>query len=101
MKEMHRLIVTSDTYKLASEADPAAADGQHARSIPSDTYLWHFRLQRLEAEPIWDSILAAAGNLDLTVGGPSFDIGGRAADAAAAARHGRAPVRAPTAAAPT
>ena len=37
-----------------------------------DTYLWHFRLQRLEAEPIWDSILSAAGNLDLTVGGPSF-----------------------------
>ena len=51
---------------------------------PADTYLWHFRLQRLEAEPIWDSILTAAGNLDLTVGGPSFDIGGAAADAAAA-----------------
>ena len=33
------------------------------------------RLQRLEAEPIWDSILSAAGNLDLTVGGPSFSIG--------------------------
>ena len=76
MKEMHRLIVTSDTYKLASEADPAVHAGQHAKSIPQDTYLWHFRLQRLEAEPIWDSILAAAGNLDLTVGGPSFSIGG-------------------------
>jgi Protein of unknown function (DUF1553) len=33
-------------------------------------------LQRLEAEPIWDSILSAAGDLDLSVGGPSFDIGG-------------------------
>ena len=33
-------------------------------------------MQRLEAEPIWDSILTAAGNLDLTVGGPSFSIGG-------------------------
>jgi len=42
---------------------------------PGDTYLWHFRLQRLEAEPVWDSILSAAGNLDLTVGGPSFSIG--------------------------
>jgi hypothetical protein len=40
-----------------------------------NVYLWHFPLQRLEAEPIWDSILAAAGNLDVTVGGPSFDIG--------------------------
>ncbi len=41
---------------------------------PSDTYLWHFRLQRLEAEPVWDSILTVAGNLDTTVGGPSFEL---------------------------
>jgi len=27
---------------------------------PTDACLWHYRLQRLEAEPIWDSILAAA-----------------------------------------
>ena len=37
-----------------------------------------FRLQRLEAEPIWDSIFAAAGNLDLTRGRPIlFDVGER------------------------
>ena len=29
---------------------------------------------------MWDSILTAAGNLDLTVGGPSFDIENAAAD---------------------
>jgi hypothetical protein len=70
MKEMNRLMVTSDTYKLASEAgDAASAD-------PEDTFLWRFRLQRLEAEPVWDSILSAAGTLDLTVGGPSFDVAG-------------------------
>jgi hypothetical protein len=40
---------------------------------PENTALWHFRLRRLEAEPIWDSILAAAGDLDMTVGGRSFD----------------------------
>ena len=45
---------------------------------PSSRFLWRFRLRRLEAEPIWDSILTAAGNLDLTVGGPSFDIEARA-----------------------
>jgi hypothetical protein len=41
--------------------------------------LWHFRLLRLEAEAIWDSIHAAAGDLNLKVGGPSFDTreGGR------------------------
>jgi hypothetical protein len=73
MKAMHRLIVTSETYKRASEVDPAL----HASSLaadPGNAYLWHFRLRRLEAEPIWDSILAAAGTLDLSVGGPSFDV---------------------------
>jgi hypothetical protein len=72
MKQMHRLIVTSDTYKLASEAD-AVAEADNIKHDPTDTYLWHFRLERLEAEPIWDSIFTAAGDLDLTVGGPSFD----------------------------
>jgi hypothetical protein len=73
MKEMHRLMVTSDTYKLASEADPVqmAAD---IKADPEDTSLWRFRLQRLEAEPVWDSIMSAAENLDVSVGGPSFDI---------------------------
>jgi len=73
MKQMNRLIVTSQTYKLASSptSQIAASD---ARQDPDDTYLWHFRLQRLEAEPIWDSIFSAAGTLDLAVGGPSFDI---------------------------
>ena len=78
MKDLHRLIVTSETYKRATEVDA----GLHATNIvadPNNTDLWHFRLQRLEAEPIWDSILAAAGNLDLAVGGPSFDVGAPAA----------------------
>jgi hypothetical protein len=73
MKEMHRLMVTSETYKLASEVSPELVSQNHAAD-PDDTFLWHFRLQRLEAEPIWDSIFAAADNLDLTVGGPSFDL---------------------------
>jgi hypothetical protein len=73
MKEMHRLIVTSEAYKRSSEVN-----GSIVRSNKSDANnvsLWHFPLQRLEAEPIWDSILTAAGTLDLTVGGPSFDTG--------------------------
>ncbi len=75
MKEINRLIVTSDTYKLASEAGPEV-QAANMKVDPEDTYLWRYRLQRLEAEPIWDSILSAAGNLDLTVGGPSFSVGG-------------------------
>jgi len=72
MKQMNQLIVTSATYKLASRVDDAALAANKAD--PDDAYLWHFRLERLEAEPIWDSILSAAGTLDVSVGGPSFDI---------------------------
>jgi hypothetical protein len=71
MKQMHRLIVTSDVYKRASDVSGDFSENQ--KIDPGDTALWHFRLQRLEAEPIWDSMHAAAGDLDLTVGGPSFD----------------------------
>ena len=70
MKQMHRLMVTSDAYKRASETGGEYAEDE--KIDPSDTALWHFRLQRLEAEPIWDSMHAAAGDLDLKVGGPSF-----------------------------
>ena len=60
MKEMHRLMLTSDTYKLASDADPAVVSA-NVKADQQDTYLWHYRVQRLEAEPVWDSILTAAG----------------------------------------
>lgn len=73
MKHMHRLMVTSSAYKMASETSPEFDADQGMD--PGNVYLWRFRLQRLEAEPIWDSIHAAAGNLDLAIGGRSFDPG--------------------------
>jgi hypothetical protein len=73
MKWLHKLILTSDTYQLASKVDPALLS-KNAATDARDTYLWHFRLQRLAAEPIWDSIHYAAGDLDLSVGGKSFQL---------------------------
>src|SRR5438270_76238 len=104
MKQMHRLMVTSETYKMSSEADAATALS-NVKADPDDTFLWHYRLQRLEAEPIWDSILSAAGDLNMKVGGPSFTPGGtgprrgsgtrtaRAASAAATNRRGAYMIR--------
>lgn len=77
MKRMHKLMVMSDTYKLASAVDTELA-AANTKIDPANAALWHFRLQRLDAEPIWDSILTASGELDLTVGGPSFDVGSSA-----------------------
>jgi len=73
MKWLHRLIVTSDTYKMASQADPRYL-AANQKIDPANTYLWRFRLKRLEAEPLWDSILSSAGELDLAVGGKSFQL---------------------------
>ncbi|MFN8684893.1 MAG: DUF1549 and DUF1553 domain-containing protein [Acidobacteriota bacterium] len=73
MKWLHRLILNSDTYKMSSRAD-AAEEAANARIDPANTYLWRFRLQRLEAEPLWDALLSSAGQLDLSIGGKSFDM---------------------------
>ena len=70
MKSMHRLMVTSDAYKRVSDAGSEFAKSQQID--PNNDTLWRFPLQRLEAEPIWDAIHTAAGNLDLEVGGRSF-----------------------------
>ena len=73
MKWLTRLIVTSNTYKLASAAGPTVL-AANEKLDPSNTYLWRFHLQRLDAEPVWDSILYDSGNLDLAIGGKSFQI---------------------------
>ncbi len=73
MKWLHKLMVMSNTYQLSSKADPQFL----SKNIAADarnTYLWHFRLQRLAAEPIWDSIHYASDDLDLAVGGKSFQL---------------------------
>ena len=75
-KAMHKLIMTSNVYRLASSGDKELMK-KNLAADPSNRFLWSFRLQRLEAEPIWDSILTAAGNLDTSLGGPSFDIEAR------------------------
>lgn len=74
MKAIHRLIVTSEAYQLGSEV-PAESAATNVQADSTNASLWHFPLQRLEAEPIWDSIFAAAGSLDLSVGGRSFEGG--------------------------
>ena len=56
MKWLHRLIVTSDTYQLSSKADPKFLAFNHEGRCPQYVSVAFFRLQRLEAEPIWDAI---------------------------------------------
>ena len=74
MKWLHRLIVTSETFRRASSG-PAAQEAENQRRDPDNRRLWRFPLRRLEAEPIRDSLLQLAGTLDLATGGKSFTEG--------------------------
>ena len=67
LKALHRLIVTSATYRQSSADDPA-----HAKLDAGNQYLWRMNRARLDAESIRDSMLHAAGKLDPTMGGPGF-----------------------------
>ncbi|HEV3145471.1 MAG TPA: DUF1549 and DUF1553 domain-containing protein, partial [Gemmataceae bacterium] len=68
MKHLHRLIVTSATYRQSSTSDPASA------AIDRDNkYLWHMPPRRLEAEIVRDEILYVAGKLDQSFSGPEID----------------------------
>lgn len=69
-KKMHRLLVTSMTYRQAATA-PAAE--MALKKDPENRLWWRMTTRRLDAEQIRDTILAVTGQLDLTVGGPSVD----------------------------
>ncbi|MBL8797316.1 MAG: DUF1553 domain-containing protein, partial [Planctomycetia bacterium] len=68
LKALHRLMVTSATYRMASTPDDACA------ALDRDNlYYWRMGSRRMEAEVVRDSLFHVAGKLDLTVGGPDLD----------------------------
>lgn len=71
MKHLHRLIVTSRTYRLASVDESAAA--VDAPLDASNRFYWRFDRRRMEAEALRDSLLSVSGLLDPTLGGPEID----------------------------
>ena len=66
MKHMHKLIVTSATYRQASDISP-----QLLRADPDNILLARAPRLRLEAEMLRDGALTAAGLLSKRIGGPS------------------------------
>lgn len=67
MKQMHWLMMTSQAYQMASD-DVAA----NVAIDPENRLFWRMPRVRLEAEIIRDAILAVAGNLDRSLGGPAI-----------------------------
>ncbi len=66
VKHMHRLMLKSDTYRLASR-DIA----ENLEKDRENRFFWRQTRNRLEAEAIRDQILAVAGTLARKRGGPS------------------------------
>ncbi|MGA0038802.1 MAG: DUF1553 domain-containing protein [Pirellulales bacterium] len=72
LKDLHREIVLSATYRQGSGPVPEAALAKDADC----RLLWRFPPRRLEAEAIRDSMLAVSGRLNLEMGGRGFDLFG-------------------------
>jgi len=74
IKDLHRLIMTSNTYQMASNTP---LDEKAQLVDPENSLLWKFNLQRLEAEEVRDAILAVTGRLDNSLGGKSIPLRNR------------------------
>lgn len=69
LKWLHRTIVNSKAYQASS--------GPHAANEaidPANVWLWRANRRRLDVEVWRDSLLSVSGVLDLTEGGPTFDL---------------------------
>jgi hypothetical protein len=65
MKQITKLMMMSEAYRMASAFDDATDSKNDAQNV----FLWRFRPQRLEAEIVRDSMLATGGNINLEIGG--------------------------------
>jgi hypothetical protein len=66
VKQMHRLMLVSSSYRMSCRADDAAT-----RLDPENRLLSHMSVRRLEAEAVRDAILAVSGRLNARMHGPS------------------------------
>ncbi len=97
MKHIHRLIVTSATYRMTSsakvEVETSRVGDKETNSVfppsllvspsptlasalidPENRFYWRMNPTRMEAQVVRDSLLHLAGELDLTMFGPSIPV---------------------------
>ena len=71
LKALHRLIVTSETYRQGTGVAASAAIVR-PHSLDSDNrLLWRMNRTRLTGEEIRDAVLQLGDRIDLTMGGPA------------------------------
>ncbi len=80
VKKLIRTLVLSHTYQMS------CVDDARSRAVDPDNRLWwHMPRRRLDGESLRDTLLAVAGNLDLSLGGPTFEAYGSEKKSALAA----------------
>ena len=67
LKQLHKLILMSRTYRQSSRFDASAA-----RADSGNRLLWRFQPRRLTGEEVRDSMLEVSGSLNREMYGPSF-----------------------------
>ncbi len=81
-KKLHRMLMLSAAYRQRSDGPEEPVALRNAQRIdPENRLLWRMNARRLTFEEMRDTWLAAAGELDLTVGGKPvkiFDAGSSA-----------------------
>ena len=66
VKNLHRLILNSATYRQSSRFAGAA----QLEKDPENRLLWRMNRRRLESEALWDAVHTASGTINLAMGGP-------------------------------
>lgn len=69
IKKLHRTMMFASVYQQSSRDEP-----RYRELDPENRLLWKMNRRRLDFEALRDSLLAAAGRLNLSLGGPSEDL---------------------------
>ena len=69
VKQMHRLIMLTNTYQMSSKYSALAVERD-----PENRLLWRMDRRRLEAEAIRDAIMMVSGGLDFEMGGSILGV---------------------------
>src|SRR5262249_49740755 len=73
-KRLHKAIMMSTAYRQSARQGTEPWVAKARISDPENRLLWRMNLRRLDAETLRDSLIAIAGKLDTTMGGPPIKL---------------------------